>query len=141
MFCSKCGKEITGNPTFCASCGDRLTEEQPAKKTWLSTAAGVLDIVDGCLKLLVVFGLAIVIVGAVNDSERHIEKVNPLWILVGIAVSLAILAILAVIGGIYALQRKRWGIALCGAISALLPFSLLGVAALIMTVIAREDFD
>ena len=56
-------------------------------------------------------------------------------------VSLAILAILAVIGGIYALLRKRWGMALCGAISALLPFSLLGVAALIMTVMARGDFD
>lgn len=27
MFCSKCGKELTGNPTFCANCGARLIEE------------------------------------------------------------------------------------------------------------------
>ena len=140
MFCPNCGKEITGNPTFCSNCGAKLTEDQPAKKTWLGTTAGVLDIVDACLKLLVVFGLAVAIVGTVNDSERQFDKVDPLWVLVGLAVLLAILAVLAIIGGIYALQRKHWGVALAGAVSALLPFSLLGVAALIMTVIAREDF-
>ena len=141
MFCPKCGKEMTGNPTFCSNCGAKITENQPVKKTWLSTAAGVLDILDGCFKLLGVFVLIIAIVATANDPDRHFEKVDPLWVLVAIAVPLAILAALAVIGGIYALQRKHWGMALSGAISALLPFSLLGVAALTMTVMAREDFD
>lgn len=26
MFCSRCGKELTGNPVFCVSCGARLVE-------------------------------------------------------------------------------------------------------------------
>jgi hypothetical protein len=27
MFCSHCGKEITGSPAFCTSCGARLVED------------------------------------------------------------------------------------------------------------------
>ena len=27
MFCPKCGKELSGNPTFCPSCSARLVEE------------------------------------------------------------------------------------------------------------------
>jgi hypothetical protein len=26
MFCSRCGKELTGSPAFCVSCGTRLVE-------------------------------------------------------------------------------------------------------------------
>ena len=132
MFCRRCGKEMTGNTTFCSNCGAK-TIEQPAKKTWLSTAAGVLDIIDGCFSLLVVFGL-IVAIAFVSDEP------DTLAILVPIAVVFAVKTMLAIVGGICALQRKvRW-MALIGAIAACVPLSLMGIAALILTALSRDQF-
>jgi len=136
MFCPKCGKETAGNPTYCPGCGARLSEGPAAKKTGFSTVAGILDIIDGSLKLLGVFGLTIVIIGIlIGDEER-----NALAILLAIAIPLAVLGILAMAGGISALQKKSWGMALAGAIAAVLPFSLLGIAALILTALSRDEF-
>ena len=129
MFCPKCGKEVAGNPTFCPGCGARLT-----KATWQSTTAGILDIIDGCLNALVVLGL---IVAIVNVSDEP----GTLAILVPIAVLFAVKIILAIVGGICALQRKNWGMAIVGAIAACLPFSLLGIAALILTALSRDQFS
>ena len=133
MFCPKCGKEITGNTTFCSGCGAKLTEEQPAKKTWLSTAAGVLDIMDGCISLFVVVGLIVAIVFVADEPDT-------LAILVPIAVVFAVKAMLAIVGGICALQRRNWGMALVGAIAACVPLSLLGIVALILTALSRDQF-
>jgi hypothetical protein len=123
MFCPRCGKELTGNTTFCSNCGTKHTENQPAKKTWLSTIAGVLDIIDGCISLFVVVGL-IVAIAFVSDEPD----------------TLAILVPIAVVGGICALQRKNWGMAIVGAIAACVPLSLLGIVALILTALSRDQF-
>ncbi len=136
MFCPKCGKETAGNPTYCPGCGARLSEGPAAKKRGFSTVAGILDIIDGSLKLLGASVLTIVIIGVlIGDGEG-----DALAILLAIAIPLAVLGILAIAGGISALQRKSWGIALAGAIAAALPFSLLGIAALILTALSREEF-
>ncbi len=50
-------------------------------------------------------------------------------------------AALALMGGIFALQRKRWGLVLAGAVVALLPFSLLGLAATILVVLSKNEFE
>jgi len=128
MFCPKCGKEVAGNSTFCPGCGARLT-----KATWQSTAAGILDIIDGCLSILVVLGLIVAIVFVSDEPDT-------LAILVPIAVLFAVKVILAIVGGICALQRKNWGMALIGAMAACLPFSLLGIAALILMALSRDQF-
>ena len=136
MFCLKCGKETAGNPTYCPGCGARLSEGPAAKKTGFSTVAGVLDIIDGSLKLLGGVGLTIVIIGIMVGDEEG----DALAILLAITIPLAVLGILAIAGGISALQRKSWGLALAGAIAAALPFSLLGIAALILTALSRKEF-
>ena len=133
MVCPRCGKETTGSTVFCTGCGAKLTGEQPAKKTWLSTTAGVLDIIDGCISLFLVFGL-IVAIAFVSDEP------DTLAILVPIAVVFAVKAMLATVGGIFALQRRNWGMALVGAIAACVPRSLLGIVALILTALSRDQF-
>jgi hypothetical protein len=133
MFCPKCGKEVMGSPTFCPACGATLSEGQPAKKTGTIMVAGILDIIDGCLSLLGVLGLIVAIANVSDEPDT-------LAILVPIAVLLAFKGILAIVGGIYALQRKNWVMALIGAIAAALPFSLLGIAALILTALSRDQF-
>ena len=128
MFCPKCGKEMTANATFCLGCGARLT-----KATWQSTVAGILDIIDGCINLLLVVGLTVAIVFVADEPDT-------LAILVPIAVVFTVKAILAIVGGMCALQRKNWGMAIVGAIAACLPLSLLGIAALILTALSRDQF-
>ena len=120
MFCPKCGKETAGNPTYCPGCGARLSEGPAAKKTGFSTVAGILDIIDGSLKLLGAFGLTIVIIGILTGDEER----DALAILLAIAIPLAVLGILAI----------------AGAIAAVFPFSLLGIAALILTALSRDEF-
>ncbi len=51
---------------------------------------------------------------------------------------LAIIA--AVIGGVFALRRKRWGLALAGAIGTLLTSPPLGIVALILLLSGRNEF-
>ncbi len=48
---------------------------------------------------------------------------------------------LALTGGIFTLQRKRWGLALAGAIVAILPFSLLGMAAIVLIILSKNEFE
>jgi len=46
------------------------------------------------------------------------------------------------VGGVYALQRKKWGLALVGSIAAFFPPKwILGIAAIVLTVLAREEFE
>jgi hypothetical protein len=59
---------------------------------------------------------------------------------VGVVVCVGLL-VLAAVGGVDALQRRRWGFALTGAIIAALPFSLLGVAAIVLLALSREEFS
>ncbi len=57
------------------------------------------------------------------------------------AVFLLIVGILPIIGGIYALQRKKWGLALAGSIVAILGSSILGILATIFMVMAKDEFE
>lgn len=55
---------------------------------------------------------------------------------------LPVLGVLAVVGGIHALQRKKWGWALTGSIAALLPICVLvGIAAIILTAQSKNEFE
>ena len=47
---------------------------------------------------------------------------------------------LSILGGIYALQRRKWGLALTGAIVVTISNMILGIPALILTVLAKEEF-
>ena len=57
------------------------------------------------------------------------------------SIPLAILGILAVVGGIYALNRKNYGVAVTGSITAFLPFSFMGLASIIFMTLARKEFE
>jgi len=48
---------------------------------------------------------------------------------------------LALDRGIFALQRKRWGLSLAGAIVAVLPFSLFSMAAIVLIALSRDEFE
>jgi uncharacterized membrane protein HdeD (DUF308 family) len=125
--------------------------ETPVKKTWKSTTAGVLTVVAGVLSLICCFGMSVA-AALVNSNERVLDfvrdrglsdvDVNMIQtILIIVAVYFAITAVLELVGGIFALQRKRWGWGLAGSIAAILSsWWPIGVTATVFTAIARDEF-
>lgn len=114
------------------------------EKTWMPMVIGVLDIVAGVLGLIA--GLVLVVLGTIGSGalafvEAEIPSFLPAVLFAAIAIPLFVIGALAIAGGIYALQRKKWGWALTGSIAALFPSRLLGIAAIILTVLSKNEFE
>ncbi len=80
-------------------------------KIWIPITAGVLDIINGA------FGIFMGLVFLTFDQLLGLygtfyEIGGPLLIVIGV---------LAIVGGVYAFKRKRWRLALAGAIAAIIP--------------------
>ncbi len=114
-------------------------------KTWMPTAAGVLCIISAAVRLILVLVLiiAMIVTGEflIFTGLGFWFPLNVMAVLWLITVPLAVTGVLALVGGIFALQRKRWGLALAGSIAAFLPFGILGVIATIFTSLSRGDFE
>jgi hypothetical protein len=106
-------------------------------KTWKPTAAGVLSILVGAFICQFQTGKAV-----------HAHSLTwPLAIAVAVTDAIGVLAIL---GGISALRRKVWGLALAGAICAVFPphfygrliwTPVLGVVAVVLVVLSKSEFS
>jgi hypothetical protein len=137
MFCSKCGKANLDNAMFCAGCGAELTGKRPASKTWLSTTAAILDIVAGSLvPLYFVFPVAAMLFVMHEGGEVNADSG---WFILPAVVVIS--SIVAIVAGIHLLRRKHRGTALAGAIGATLTLNPVGVAALVLTIAARKEFE
>jgi hypothetical protein len=62
-------------------------------------------------------------------------------IFTALALPFAVVGILAIVGGIYALQRKIWGLALAGSIAAFFPSWILGIAAIVFIALSKNEFE
>ncbi|MFC1964892.1 hypothetical protein ACFLWG_02675 [Chloroflexota bacterium] len=117
------------------------------EKTWMPTVAGILNIVSASFKLIAVLGLIIGMI--VIGSYSYIDPtkaagwcpVNVFAVMLTITIYTAITGILAMVGGIYPLQRKRWGLALAGSIAAFFPVGLLGAAAIVFTALSKRELE
>jgi len=112
------------------------------EKTNKPTVAGILDIITGALELIWAICLFIgfcVTSGACGIPVGDVPAFVP-GLILGMAFISVIIAILCLIGGIFAVQRKRWGWALTGSIAAILSFFPLGIPAVIFTAQSRDEF-
>lgn len=116
--------------------------------TWKPTLAGILNIVSGAVGLVAVIGLVIAISvtgGFYIPGTEQIPVFVP-YLLTGIAIPLAVLSILSLIGGIYAVQRRKWGLGLAGSISAifasipLLGGLPVGITATVLIALSKNEF-
>ena len=119
-----------------------------ASITWMPTVGGILSIISGALGFITiaffltfgsVFGTAIA--RDILSSLGYWQTGIPLTIIGIIAVVLLCVNIVAIIGGIYALQRRGWGMALAGAICSVFPSQILGVLAVVFIAISRKEFE
>ena len=119
----------------------------PVPKTWKPLVGGIIAITAGVFDLLGTLGLTIAI-AVIGTSDFVITEVDiyPLTvsglnaILATIAVYLGVAGVVAIVGGIFALQRKLWGLALAGSIAAVLPFWVFGITSIVFTAISKEEF-
>ncbi len=110
-------------------------------KTWKPTTAGILSIIAGAIQ--VIFGLAlstILAIGGVAGAFASIPGMG--GVMAAIGVPLIIIGIVAIVGGVYALKRRVWGLALAGAICAVIgPWGILGVLAIIFVAMGKGEFE
>ena len=123
-------------------------------KPWMPVVAGLLNIVSGALGVVV--GLCMSLRGLAFTAAQTAQGVAPrvphagayphmphlffpgMGIAFGIA--LLIIGVLAILGGVYALRLKAWGLALAGSIASVITGPDIGLLALIFIVLGREDF-
>ena len=114
-----------------------------SSNVWAPTASGVLSIVAGAGEIIGAFVLFVLaILGAVGAGMfgRALGAIP--FVLFGfIGFWLTITGILAVIGGVLAMKRRNWGLALAGAIAALMGGGhLLGILAIVFVAIGKKEF-
>jgi hypothetical protein len=62
-------------------------------------------------------------------------------IFAGLAVIPLALAVVAIVGGIYALKGTKWGLALAGCICAIFSYGfLMGIAATVFVILGKSEF-
>jgi len=101
--------------------------------TWKPIAAGVLAIIGGTIKILVALS-ACLYLGRLPSPD-----IPPLVAAAIVAVLLAA-GVIAVVGGSFAVRRRRWVLALAGAICAIVPplFSL-GILSTVWAAISTRE--
>ena len=116
------------------------------ERTWKPTTAGILSIIAGALT---------VITGIIVSAARGMMFAYP-WTTYGgdwaemlqaaqivgvVGAVLIILGIVTIVGGVFALKRRLWGLALAGAIIALFPTIILGILAIIFVAMGKGEFS
>lgn len=105
-------------------------------KTGKPIVAGVLSIIAGCFALI---GALFFVVPMVTLGVIGVTFIIP--ILLAIAIMPAVLGTLALVGGIYAMKRKIWGLALAGSIASAFICPILGIPTLVLITLSRNEFE
>ena len=118
-------------------------------KTWKPTVAGILLVISGVMSVFCLIGvvIALILMGSgpfiwqfIPDASFPFVAGIIQAVLIIVAILCAIEAILPILSGVYAIQRKRWGWALTGSIIAILGTAPLGIAATILVALGKEEF-
>ena len=125
-----------------------MKEQDILKLTWKPVMAGILDIIAGAIGM--VGGLYFVVLSQLFRSIHEILRLDPAIIqrieqiissIIAVPFMLVFIGIVSIIGGVYALQRRIWGLALAGAVSACIVFPFFGLPSIIITAFARDEFN
>jgi hypothetical protein len=114
---------------------------------WMPKVAGILDIVAGAFGLFIILiwalwfaAFSIFIPSNTADFDGFPMRLMAM-IFIPMAVFILAASILAIVGGIFALRRKIWKLALAGSIAAFFGSQPLGVAAIIFTALSKNEFE
>ena len=116
----------------------------------LLSAGGILSIIVGAFEVIGGGLIAALMTLSIPFWHPELPSLPRLWGGFGISPSLtiviiigsvlAVLGIVAIVGGVSAIKRKSFGLSLAGAICALLPINFLGIFAVIFVSLGRGEF-
>lgn len=125
--------------------------KQSSSKSSTPMIAGILLIIAGVLALLSWVSVITMATSIINismlqemDVTMTVERAREILVICGIIG--CILAIFPILGGIVALKRKLWGMALAGGILGLFTIgplflsSILALISIILIIISRQEF-
>jgi hypothetical protein len=109
-------------------------------KTKKPIIGGILTIISGLLGILGIISYAIGLgdVGsgfAKGDMPPFVPS-----IIFGMPIPSLIIALLALVGGVFAIRRKQWRWSLTGSIAAALSLILLGIPAIVLIALSKDEF-
>jgi len=114
-------------------CGTRLAKAvSPAGRAWMPIAGGILTIIAGIIGFFA--GILIVAVGEAAGAEAGIFGFGM------IGAPLIAIGIVAIVGGIFALRRRIWGLALAGAICSLPCSWIFAIPAIVFIALSKREF-
>jgi len=130
--CVECGRSISWDAFVCAYCGhDYRARSKPGTEGYLVTGA-VLTIVAGILAIL----LLTIVVGQAGDLSIEVTTL--------VTIS-ALCSILGVIGGLAALMRRWFPLAVLGAVCAIFGpaffFAIPGLVLIVTSASRFKDFE
>ena len=102
-------------------------------RTRKQTIVGILNAITGILGSItgaVIFFLA-------NTGSEGL-KIPPVFLVAGVI--LTVLAILSLVGGLYTFHGRKWSLALTGAVCSAIVFPVIGIPAIILISLARNEF-
>jgi hypothetical protein len=111
-----------------------------------SQVAGILSIISGALGVLGMawMFLAIRVMRVMLEVDPTVPseffRIMTIFY-VGIGIVMAIIGILGIVGGVFAIKRKYWGVALAGAIASIFTFFPCGIAAVVIISMAKPEFN
>ena len=109
-------------------------------KTRKPIIGGILSILCGVLGAVGIFSYAI----GFGDPGSGIGKgdMPPFVpsIIFGMSIPAIVIALLAIVGGILAVRRKRWRWSLTGSIAAVLSLIILGIPAVVLIALSKDEF-
>jgi hypothetical protein len=112
---------------------------------WMPATAGILNIIVGSLSLIAgVLGALLVGVFFSDSYDGYSgQEFSALAVWLVLFIPLFIVSLLSIIGGIFALKKKNWGLALAGSIGSLLTLWAwpLGITSIIFVSLSRSEFD
>ena len=109
-------------------------------KTKKPIVGGILTISSGLLGLLGIVNYAIGLGAAGSGFGKGDMPPFVPSIIFDMPIPAIVIALLAILGGILAILRKRWRWSLAGSIAAVLSLIILGIPSLILVALSKDEF-
>jgi hypothetical protein len=113
---------------------------------------GILSIVSGAFGVFYLLGILFIVlalsVSTIESDYFYNDYQSPDGVITAImvfyivvCVGMTLLGALGVVGGVYALRRRNWGLALAGAIGGTITFFPVGIPAIVFVALGKGEFE